>query len=71
MSRTRMPHCTKIIHNIFGTGTSDLDKEMPKMGIPLDQNTTLYTLSFTGDQIVIAQDRYRRHGVKDNFIGEY
>ena len=49
------------------------------MGIPLNDNTTLYTLCFAGDQIVIAQDhedltymarklieKYRKWGLEVN-----
>lgn len=41
------------------------------MGIPLNDNTTLYTLCFADDQVVIAQDRDDLNYMTRKLVEEY
>lgn len=44
---------------------------MSKYGIPLDDNTILYTLSFTDDKIIGAQDVDDIECMTRKFVDEY
>ena len=46
-------------------------KKCGGMGIPLNDGTTLYTLCFADDQVVLAQDREDLEYMARNLIEEY
>jgi hypothetical protein len=52
------------------TSVKQLEKEMPPMGIPI-QNTYVYSLSFADGQVLLAQDHDDMEYMTRNLKEEY